>query len=226
MTAAERREAIIDAATPLFARRGFKGVTTREVAGAAGVSEALLYKHFPSKESLYHALQANCMRGSEAAAERIGRMPAGTATLVRAIHHIVTQVILGTDESPAHHDDVRRLMLASLLDDGAFARSFLSRQLALWQAKMIECMHAARESGDIAEMPVDDAVRLWMAHHLAAAVTFYLLPKRPVVDYGVGRQELARQVARVALRAIGLTDAALRRHYKPDTWVSKGNDSK
>ena len=43
----ERRQAIVEAAVPLFARKGFSGATTRELAEAAGVSEALLYRHFP-----------------------------------------------------------------------------------------------------------------------------------------------------------------------------------
>ncbi|MCE9584993.1 MAG: TetR/AcrR family transcriptional regulator; helix-turn-helix transcriptional regulator [Planctomycetes bacterium] len=36
-----------------FARRGFAGTTTRMLARAAGVSEALVFRHFPDKRSLY-----------------------------------------------------------------------------------------------------------------------------------------------------------------------------
>ena len=46
MDAADRRTAIMVIATPLFARRGFAGTTTKEIAEAAGVSEALLFRHF------------------------------------------------------------------------------------------------------------------------------------------------------------------------------------
>jgi TetR/AcrR family transcriptional regulator len=53
MTADERRSQIARAATRLFARHGFSGVTTRQIADAAGVNEALLYRHFPNKEALY-----------------------------------------------------------------------------------------------------------------------------------------------------------------------------
>ena len=48
-----RKEAIVEAVQDVFAEKGFEGTTTRDLAKAAGVSEALLYKHFPSKESLY-----------------------------------------------------------------------------------------------------------------------------------------------------------------------------
>jgi len=49
----ERRRQIIEAAATLFSRRGFRGTTTREIAKAVGVSEAMLFKHFATKEDLY-----------------------------------------------------------------------------------------------------------------------------------------------------------------------------
>ena len=48
----DRRSQILGAAVPMFASQGFKGLTTKELAKRAGVSEALLYQHFPSKEAL------------------------------------------------------------------------------------------------------------------------------------------------------------------------------
>ncbi|HYL80505.1 MAG TPA: TetR/AcrR family transcriptional regulator [Candidatus Acidoferrum sp.] len=52
----ERRRQIIEAAATLFSRKGFRGTTTREIAGAVGVSEAMLFKHFATKEDLYAAI--------------------------------------------------------------------------------------------------------------------------------------------------------------------------
>lgn len=54
----ERHASLISAAASLFATNGFKGTTTKEVAKAAGVSEALLFKHFPTKRALYAAILA------------------------------------------------------------------------------------------------------------------------------------------------------------------------
>ena len=54
----ERRRQIIEAAATLFSRKGFRGTTTREIAGAVGVSEAMLFKHFATKEELYAAIIA------------------------------------------------------------------------------------------------------------------------------------------------------------------------
>ena len=56
LTGQERRAAIIDSAIQLFSEKGFRGVTTRELASAIGVSEPVLYQHFPSKRDLYNAI--------------------------------------------------------------------------------------------------------------------------------------------------------------------------
>ena len=56
LSALERRSAILESAIKLFSERGFRGVTTRELAQAVGVSEPVLYQHFPSKKELYKAI--------------------------------------------------------------------------------------------------------------------------------------------------------------------------
>jgi len=56
MSAADRREAILDAARAAFADRGFHETSLDSVAERAGVSKALLYEHFSSKRELYVAM--------------------------------------------------------------------------------------------------------------------------------------------------------------------------
>jgi AcrR family transcriptional regulator len=56
MTGGERRDQIVRVAMELFARDGFKGATTREIARKAGISEAVIFKHFSRKEDLYDAI--------------------------------------------------------------------------------------------------------------------------------------------------------------------------
>ena len=53
---ARRHTAILDAAIELFSERGFQGTTTRSLAAAAGVTEPVLYRHFPTKQDLYSAI--------------------------------------------------------------------------------------------------------------------------------------------------------------------------
>jgi AcrR family transcriptional regulator len=61
----ERQASLIQAATRLFAKKGFNGTTTKEIAKAAGISEALVFKHFPTKRALYAAILAEKVTVSE-----------------------------------------------------------------------------------------------------------------------------------------------------------------
>ena len=61
-TRQRRRAEIIDAAAQIFARRGFHGASTQDIADVLGVRQASLYYYFPSKEV---ALEMVCARGVE-----------------------------------------------------------------------------------------------------------------------------------------------------------------
>ncbi|HYO64215.1 MAG TPA: helix-turn-helix domain-containing protein [Pyrinomonadaceae bacterium] len=56
MAAEDRRRQVVDVAMRLFSERGFRGTTTKEIAQAAGVSEAIIFRHFATKEELYTAI--------------------------------------------------------------------------------------------------------------------------------------------------------------------------
>jgi TetR/AcrR family transcriptional regulator len=56
MAGEERRHQIVAVAMGVFSERGFRGTTTREIAQAAGVSEAMVFRHFATKEELYAAI--------------------------------------------------------------------------------------------------------------------------------------------------------------------------
>jgi TetR/AcrR family transcriptional regulator len=56
MPAGDRRRQLLDAALELFSRKGYGGATTKEIAKAAGVTEAIIFRHFPSKQALYTAV--------------------------------------------------------------------------------------------------------------------------------------------------------------------------
>ncbi|MEV0160861.1 TetR/AcrR family transcriptional regulator [Nonomuraea fuscirosea] len=64
---AERREQILDAATRAFARAGYAATGLDDVAAEAGLTRAMLYRHFESKADLYRAvLDRACLRLAEA----------------------------------------------------------------------------------------------------------------------------------------------------------------
>ena len=51
----ERRQLILEAARRVFLETGFAGARTRRIAEEAGITEALLYRFFPSKLAIYEA---------------------------------------------------------------------------------------------------------------------------------------------------------------------------
>lgn len=70
---AERREQILAAATTAFARQGFAATSLDDVAAEAGISRAILYRHFDTKTDLYRAvLDRVCARLGDAVGERPG----------------------------------------------------------------------------------------------------------------------------------------------------------
>lgn len=58
LTKEARKELILQAAFQVISEKGFKSTTTRAVAEAAGVNEALLFQHFPTKRKLLEAVIA------------------------------------------------------------------------------------------------------------------------------------------------------------------------
>lgn len=69
LPAAERRTAIVAAATQVFGSGSYSGSTTAEIARAAGVSEPIIYRHFPSKKDLWFACLDAAWRDLRAAIE-------------------------------------------------------------------------------------------------------------------------------------------------------------
>ncbi|MFN2617409.1 MAG: TetR/AcrR family transcriptional regulator [Thermoleophilaceae bacterium] len=74
LTAKERREGILHAAVEVFAERGYHASSIDDIARAAGISKALIYEHFASKEDLHARLLEENAREL---LERLGQVIAG-----------------------------------------------------------------------------------------------------------------------------------------------------
>jgi AcrR family transcriptional regulator len=61
----ERRDQIVAATAPVFAERGYRGATTAELAEAAGISDGLIFRYFPTKADLYSAVLDRAVDGLE-----------------------------------------------------------------------------------------------------------------------------------------------------------------
>jgi len=216
LSSAERRAAIIKAVRQVFAEKGFHGTTTRALAEAAGVSEALLFKHFPDKEALYSAMMLSCCQEKEpGTVERLLALKPSASALVVLVHLLVSHQVgrpLAADGDEAIQ---RRLMLRSLAEDGDFARLFLKGMPSRWVGKMEECLQAAVAAGDASPGPIPAGLGGWFAHNLAAMIMMLLLPAEPAVDFGVPREQLVEQVVWFALRGLGLKEEVIQRHYNP-----------
>lgn len=214
LASGERRQAIVTAVQGAFADKGFDGTTTRELARAAGVSEALLYKHFPSKESLYVAMLEACADGPMATEfTRVLALPPSTSTLVVLVHFLTSHFVLCED---LQKTTMHRLALRSLLEDAEFVRLGAKQFGASWIRKVEACITAAVKAGDLKATPVRRDLHAWFVHHLAFALMLHLHPKIPAVDYGISRSTLVVQAVWFLLRGMGLEEAAIRRHYHPE----------
>lgn len=218
LSAEQRRESIITAALPLFAYHGFNGTTTKQIAEKAGISEALLYRHFPSKEHLFSEIQGFLCDASHRFTEIIKSLEPSTSTLVNSVHFLVS-VIFDDDHhgesssSTDPHVYICRLLTQSLLEDGQFARTFWQAHIDLWTEKWEASVHASMAAGDMTDNGVAPVMRWWFTHHIAMALRLTHLPEKPAVDYGYSRAEILDQAVRFALRGFGLKEEAIKAHY-------------
>jgi len=214
LPAVDRKRAILVSAAPVFARLGRAGATTKEIAKAAGISEALLYKHFPGKEALYAELERHCV-DAHAVGDRIfnGATPS-TATLVMGVAMLVEAVFSGIGPRQMH-EDTKRLVTSSLLDDGRLAKAFLDRHVKPSIGLLENALQAARAAGDVEEGASTGKAEIWFVHHLANTLHLISLSGAEIVDYGLTQPELTESTVRFLLRGLGLKNLAINRHYDP-----------
>ncbi len=131
MTGDERREQIIVRAVELFSKNGFSGTTTKKIAEAAGVSEAMVFRHFASKDELYEAiLNSKVCEGGE------HQFPwEGNVDLLAAMERsddleVFYQLAIRALEK--HHGDegFMRLLLYSALENHDLAAKFVQTFIA------------------------------------------------------------------------------------------------
>ncbi len=214
LAATDRKEAIVAAAIPVFARLGRAGATTKIIAQAAGVSEALLYRHFPAKDALYAQLERHCVDANAVGNRLLDGAVPSTATLVMGVAVLVQAVFPGIGSADSH-DDTKRLVTSSLLNDGQFAKAFLDRNVRPWIDLFADCLEAARAAGDLEEDAHAGKAELWFVHHLPNTLHLVSLSGGNVVDYGISREELTASTVLFLLRGLGLKEAAIDRHYDP-----------
>jgi AcrR family transcriptional regulator len=211
----ERRRAIVEAAMPLFARKGFSGTTTREIAEAARISEALLFKHFPTKGALYQDMLRSGCSADPGLLERLKQTEPSTQTLIMMMHFMVYQFVIGGFGNPAEREPRQRLMLNSFLEDGEFARLTFDWVATEVYPKFGASIAAAERAGDLVPLAIAPINRFWFAQHVAATLAFVRLPGRAIVPYDTDLLATIGQAVRFILRGIGLKDEVIAAQYDP-----------
>jgi len=119
MSGDERRQQLIDAALHLFATNGFRGTTTKAIAQAAGVSEGIIFRYFPTKEDLYTAILNHKVRqqGIDRTLETLRRTMAEQDD-----EAVVVQLTQKTFETFRRDADFQRLMLRAALESHDLAQ--------------------------------------------------------------------------------------------------------
>jgi AcrR family transcriptional regulator len=97
-TADERREAVLTAGMKVFAARGYNGTPTSEVAKAAGISHAYLFRLFPTKAELVQAIvERSNQRIYDTFAEAAAQAKAEGADVHMALGHAYVELLEDRD---------------------------------------------------------------------------------------------------------------------------------
>src|SRR5438067_412687 len=113
MPAGDRRTQLLEIALNVFSRKGFNGATTKEIAAAAGVTEAIIFRHFPTKQALYQAVlesQIGCTGFKEWMAEARACMERNDD---EGLFRTIAKVIIRSYSGDARHE---RVMLFAALE--------------------------------------------------------------------------------------------------------------
>ena len=169
MAAEDRRRQLIETAIDLFSQKGFAGTTTREIAAAAGVNEAIIFRHFATKQDLYKAIldyKCNAAGSTEWLEDINQRMEANDdAGLIRSL---ITHMIAFHREDPRF----QRLMLHAALEGHEIAILHHNQVKLPIGAKLIEYITRRQAAGAI--RPCNPTAVLFS---LAGIPQFYALQK-------------------------------------------------
>ncbi len=155
LSADARRASIIDAAREVFAERGYHGVSTADIAAAAGCSEPLLYKLFRSKQQLFADVLADTGRRM---GERYGSEIVSSDDPLEAYAERMRVAI----EDPFMARAVRLRSLALALVDVPEIREAVATSVAMHRTRSAEVVAAADARGLLRDGVDADAIA-WLA---------------------------------------------------------------
>jgi AcrR family transcriptional regulator len=117
LSAEERRATIITVAKHLFAHTGFHGVSIDDIVSEVGVSPAILYRHFESKEELYQAVLQEFSATRESYIEAVVADDIGFEQVLRGMTTVFVSSII-------NHPDMLKMEMHSQLDGSSASQDF------------------------------------------------------------------------------------------------------
>ncbi|HKP36594.1 MAG TPA: helix-turn-helix domain-containing protein [Pyrinomonadaceae bacterium] len=165
MTGEDRRLQILRVAMRLFSQRGFRGTTTKEIALAAGVSEAMVFRHFATKSELYSAILDHkaCLH------DELDPMHIVAGAIRRKDDRAVFEGI-ALDALNKHDCDpeFHRLLLHSALEEHELAQLFWEKFVKRVYRMLGKYVRERQRDGALVEMPPLVVVRAFVGmiiHH-------------------------------------------------------------
>jgi len=195
LTGRERRETLVASATRLFSRRGFAGVSTRAIAEDAGISEAMLFKHFPRKDDLYREI----LRRHLAVLERalpLGPLAASDAPPERLFREIAEGMLRRMEDDPT----LLRLTFFSALEGHPMARDLERARARGLRAALATYLRRQDRAGTLRVEDPGVAARafLWLVAGFAFSRTVF----GEAGARSVPRRALARKIVRQYLAGL------------------------
>lgn len=198
MAAEDRRHQILHVAVTLFSQRGFGGTTTKEIAQAAGVSEAMVFRHYATKQELYSAiLDHKACSGDQMNPEEM----VAEALKQKDDRAVFEQLALGALEHHETDPEFQRLLLHSALEKHELAEMFFEKFLR----RVYELLggYIAERQHDGAMIKVDPAiiVRAFIGMIIHHSLNNNLWdPERRLLN--ISNQEAAKQFTEILLNGI------------------------
>ena len=177
LTHDDRRTAILDAARHEFARKGFRGTGTADIAARCGCSEPMLYKHFVSKQELFAAVLTHT---GALMAQRVDALldESGDSVMVALVE---VAVLAATDELIVVVMRLR-MLAASLVGEPA-VRAALDENMRFMRTRIVAMLTRARDRGEVrADLDLEHVAWLWIGFTLSCGFRHALEPETAVED--------------------------------------------
>jgi AcrR family transcriptional regulator len=210
LPANERKAVILANARAVFAQSGYEAARTQEIARRSGVSEALMYRHFPSKEALYRAVLREVIHEQNQSYELLALSELNGRELVRNLRTYF-KIVVGRDE-PGVKEGFR-LLLASITSDANFAKLVYRRAHRLMNDRIAQALQTAREAGDIHGRLLSVRNTSLFSEHIGSILNV-LAGELERTPYEGDTEEIVRDAVWFCCRAVGFTDQAIERHLQ------------